>query len=189
MFLLLHILILTVSPGLTASGCMDNGSTQVVAPVSTFAETHRSSSVPINLASPARVSPIGKPLSFREPDHALDEMKFANQGVPSFHPHSLPEYHDSLANGIPFNSSCTIIDMASSSSPMMAEGLDNRHIRGARSNGHLMQPNAGGKLSWLWYPILIKIVFQHLCCTSLWIYRNFIIQYVNIFCKAHNLLC
>ncbi|MBA0757171.1 hypothetical protein Gotri_020282 [Gossypium trilobum] len=132
-----------VSPGLTASGCMDNGSTQVVAPVSTFAETHRSSSVPINLASPARVSPIGKPLSFREPDHSLDEMKFANQGVPSFHPHCLPEYHDSLANGIPFNSSSTIIDMASSSSPMMAEGLDNRHIRGARSNGHLMQPNAG----------------------------------------------
>ncbi|MBA0674120.1 hypothetical protein Goari_015732 [Gossypium aridum] len=136
-----------VSPGLTASGCMDNGSTQVVAPVSTFAETHRSSSVPINLASPARVSPIGKPLSFREPDHSLDGMKFANQGVPSFHPHSLPEYHDSLANGIPFNSSSTIIDVASSSSPMMAEGLDNRHIRGARSNGHLMQPNAGGKLS------------------------------------------
>ncbi|TYI17891.1 hypothetical protein ES332_A07G054900v1 [Gossypium tomentosum] len=129
--------------GLTASGCMDNGSTQVVAPVSTFAETHQSSTVPINLASPARVSPIGKPLSFREPDHALDEMKFANQGVPSFHPHSLPEYHDSLANGNPFNSSSTIIDMASSSSPMMAEGLDNRHIQGARSNGHLMQPNAG----------------------------------------------
>ncbi|XP_038993474.1 protein MEI2-like 1 isoform X3 [Hibiscus syriacus] len=89
-----------VSLGITASGCMDNGSTQVVVP-------------------------------------------FDNQGVPSFHPHSLPECHDSLVNGISFNSYSTITDMASSASPMMAEGLDNRHIRGPPSNGQLMQPNAG----------------------------------------------
>ncbi|XWS51503.1 hypothetical protein CRYUN_Cryun12cG0181700 [Craigia yunnanensis] len=132
-----------VSPGVIASSCMDNGSTQVVAHVNTFFEPHRSSSVPINLASPARVAPIGKQLSLREPNHSLDEMKFANQGVPSFHPHSFPEYHDSLANGIPFNSSSTITDMASSVGPMMAEGRDNRQIWGASSNGHVMEPNAG----------------------------------------------
>ncbi|XWS37041.1 hypothetical protein CRYUN_Cryun19dG0009200 [Craigia yunnanensis] len=132
-----------VSPGVISSGCMDNGYTQVGAPVNTFVEPHQSSSVPINLASPARVAPIGKQLSLREPNPSLDEMKFANQGVPSFHPHSFPEYHDSLANGIPFNSSSTITDMASSVGPMMAEGLDNRQIRGASSNGHLMKPNAG----------------------------------------------
>ncbi|XP_039018044.1 protein MEI2-like 1 [Hibiscus syriacus] len=89
-----------VSRGITASGCVDNGSTQVVVP-------------------------------------------FANEGVPSFHSHSLPECQDSLVNGISFNSYSTITDMASGASPMMAEGLDNRHIRGPRSNGHLMQPNAG----------------------------------------------
>ncbi|XP_038993469.1 protein MEI2-like 1 isoform X1 [Hibiscus syriacus] len=132
-----------VSLGITASGCMDNGSTQVVVPVSTFVEPPRSSSVPINLASPARAVPIGKQISFLEPDHSLDEVKFDNQGVPSFHPHSLPECHDSLVNGISFNSYSTITDMASSASPMMAEGLDNRHIRGPPSNGQLMQPNAG----------------------------------------------
>ncbi|XVF54783.1 hypothetical protein PTKIN_Ptkin05aG0209300 [Pterospermum kingtungense] len=132
-----------VSPGVIASCCMDNGSTQVVAPVDTFVEPHRSSSVPINLASPARVAPIGKQSSLREPNHSGEEMKFANQGVPSFHPHSFPEYHDSLAIGSPFNSSSTMTDMASSIGPMMAEGLDNRQIRGASSNGHLMEPNAG----------------------------------------------
>ncbi|XP_039045270.1 protein MEI2-like 1 [Hibiscus syriacus] len=132
-----------VSRGITASGCMDNGSTQVVVPVSKFVEPPRSSSVPINLASPAIAAPIGKQISFLEPDHSLDEVKFANQGVPSFHPHSLPECHYSLVNGISFNSYSTITDMASSASPMMTEGLDNRHIRGPRSNGHLMQPNAG----------------------------------------------
>ena len=138
---------MTVSTGVIASGCMDSGYTQVGAPVNTFVELFQSSSVPINLASPARVAPIGKQLSLREPNHSLDEMKFANQGIPCFHPHSFPEYHDSLANGIPFNSSSTITDMASSVGPMMAEGLDNRQIRGASSNGHLMEPNAGGKFS------------------------------------------
>ncbi|XP_021287291.1 protein MEI2-like 1 isoform X2 [Herrania umbratica] len=134
--------------GVIVSGCMDNGSTQVLhsviqSPVSSFVEPNRSSSVPINLASPARVAPIGKQLSLREPNHSLDDMKFANQSVPSFHPHSFPEYHDSLANGTPFNSSSTITDMASSVGPMMTGGLDNRHIRAASSNGHLMEPNTG----------------------------------------------
>lgn len=145
MFLLLFVV--TVSPGVIASCCMDNGSTHVVAPVDTFIEPHRSSSVPINLASPARVAPIGKQLSLREPIHSVDEMKFANQGVPSFHPHSFPEYHDSLAVGSPFNSSGTVTDMASSIGTIIAEGLDNRQIKAASSNGHLMEPNAGGKFS------------------------------------------
>ncbi|GMI75688.1 MEI2-like 4 [Hibiscus trionum] len=130
--------------GVIVSGCMDNGSTQVFAPVNTLVESHRSSSVPINLAFPARVTPIGAQLSLQESNHSMDEMKFANQGVPSFHPRSFPDYHDSLANGgIPSNSSITIKDMASCIGPMMAEGLENRNIRGANSNGHLMEPNAG----------------------------------------------
>ncbi|XWS47748.1 hypothetical protein CRYUN_Cryun13aG0011500 [Craigia yunnanensis] len=137
-----------VSLGVIASAGMDNGSTQVLqsvtqSPANAFVEPHRNSSVPINLASPARVAPISKQLSLREPNHSMDEMKFANQGVPSFHPHSFPEYHDSLTNGITFNSSSTITDMASSVGSMMAEGLDYRHIRVASSNGHLMEPNAG----------------------------------------------
>ena len=138
---------MTVSPGVIASSCMDNGSTQVVAPMNTFVEPYRNSSVPINLASPARVAPIGKQLSLREPNHSLDEMKFANQGIPCCHPHSFPEYHDSIANDIAFNSSSTITDMTSIVGSMMAEGLDNRHIQGGSSNGHLMEPNAGGKFS------------------------------------------
>ncbi|KAA3460543.1 protein MEI2-like 2 [Gossypium australe] len=134
--------------GVIASGSMENASNQVLhsviqSPVNTFVEPHRSSTVPINLASPARVAPIGQKLSLREPNHSMDEMKYANHGIPSFHPHSLPEYHDSLANGIAFNAPSTITNMASSASSMMAEGLDNRHVRGASSNGHLIEPTAG----------------------------------------------
>ncbi|KAK8540341.1 hypothetical protein V6N13_038894 [Hibiscus sabdariffa] len=63
--------------------------------------------------TPARVTPIGAQLSMYESNHSMDEMKFANQ------------------------------DMASRIGPMMAEGLENRNIRGASTNGHLMEPNAG----------------------------------------------
>ncbi|KAE8720155.1 protein MEI2-like 4-like isoform X2 [Hibiscus syriacus] len=132
-----------------ASGGMDNGFSQVLhsviqSPVNTFVEPHRSSTVPINLASPARVAPIGKKISPLEPNHSTDEMKYANQGVPSFHPHSFPEYYDSLANGIALNSPSTITNMASSAGSMMVEGLDNRDVCRVSSNGHLIEPNAGG---------------------------------------------
>ncbi|XP_039046867.1 protein MEI2-like 1 isoform X2 [Hibiscus syriacus] len=134
--------------GVTASGGLDNGSSQVLhsviqSPVNTFVEPHRSSTVPINLASPARMAPIGKKISPLEPNHSTDEMKYANQGVPSFHPHSFPEYHDNLANGIALNSPSTITNMAGTAGSMMAEGLDNRNVCRVSSNGHLIEPNAG----------------------------------------------
>lgn len=129
-----------VSLGGITSSCMDNGPSQIL---HTFIEPHQSSSVPNNLPSPARVASIGKQSSLREPNHSLDEMKFGNQSIPSFHPHSFPEYHDSLANGIPYNSSSPIPDMAHNVGPMVTEGLDNRHIRGLSSNGHLMELSGG----------------------------------------------
>ncbi|XP_039069382.1 protein MEI2-like 1 isoform X1 [Hibiscus syriacus] len=133
--------------GEIASGGKDNGSSQVLrsvvqSPVNTFVKPHRSSTVPINLASPARVAPIGNKISPLETNHSTDDLKYANQGVPGFHPHSFPDYHDRLANGIALNSPRTITNMASSAGSM-AEGLDNRHARGASSNGHLIEPNAG----------------------------------------------
>ncbi|XP_039001432.1 protein MEI2-like 1 [Hibiscus syriacus] len=134
--------------GVIASGGKDNGSSQVLhsviqSPVNTFVEPHRSSTVPINLASPARVAPIGNKINPLETNHSTDDLKYANQGVQGFHPHSFPDYHDSIANGIELNSPRTITNMASSAGSM-AEGLDNRHARGASSNGHLIEPNAGG---------------------------------------------
>lgn len=128
---------------------MENGSIQVLhsairSPVSAFTESHQSSSVPNNLASPARAVSIGKQFGLHEPNFSLDEMKFGYQH-PSFHPHSLPDYHDNLTNGLSYNSPSTIADIASNAGTKIKEVVDNRHIRGVSSNGHLMEPTGGGK--------------------------------------------
>ncbi|KAK3183249.1 hypothetical protein Dsin_030535 [Dipteronia sinensis] len=136
-----------VSPGVITSSCMENGSIQVIhsavrSTASVFTEPHQTSSVPNKLPSPARVASIGTQFGLHEPNHSLDEMKIGNQH-PSFHPHSFPEYHDSLSHGSPYKSPSTIIDMATNVGPKITEGLDNRHIRGFSSNGHLIEPNGG----------------------------------------------
>lgn len=143
------ISVAAVSSGVITSTCMDNGSIQVLhsatrLPVIALTESHQTSSVPNGLPSLARVGSIGKQFGHYEPNLSLDEMKFGNQH-PSFHPHSLPEYHDSLANGLPYNSPSTIADIASSVGTKIKDGLDSRHIRGVSSNGHLMEPTGGGK--------------------------------------------
>uniref|UniRef100_A0A6N2NEZ4 RRM domain-containing protein n=1 Tax=Salix viminalis TaxID=40686 RepID=A0A6N2NEZ4_SALVM len=98
----------TFSPGVSASSYMANGSSQVLhsaipSPLGAFSELHRSSSVSNNLPSPVTASAAKQ--------FSIDEMKFGNQCMPSIHPHSLPEYHDSFANSIPYNSPSTIRDM------------------------------------------------------------------------------
>ena len=107
---------------------------------------HRSSSVPNNLPSPVRVAPIGKQFGVCESNHSLNEIKCANQCIPGFHPHSFPEYQDSLANGVPGNSSSTIADMASNLGPRMTEGINSRQIRRMSSNIHPVELNGGGEL-------------------------------------------
>ncbi|KAJ4728885.1 protein MEI2-like 1 [Melia azedarach] len=136
-----------VSSGVVTSSCMENGSIQVLhsairSRVSAFTESHQSSSVPNNLASPARAVSIGKQFGLHEPNFSLDEMKFGYQH-PSFHPHSLPDYHDNLTNGLSYNSPSTIADIASNAGTKIKEVVDNRHIRGVSSNGHLMEPTGG----------------------------------------------
>ncbi|XP_015580065.1 protein MEI2-like 4 isoform X2 [Ricinus communis] len=138
----------TFSPGVIASSCMENGSTQVIhsaiqSPVGSFIESHRSSSVPNNLPSPVSVTSISKQFGLHEPNRSMDEMMFGNQRIPSFHPHSLPEYPDGLANGVPFNSSSSIGGMAHSVGSKVTEGISSRHIQAVSSNGHLMELNGG----------------------------------------------
>ncbi|OAY48038.1 protein MEI2-like 1 isoform X8 [Manihot esculenta] len=137
-----------LSSGVIASGSMNKGSAQVLpsavqSPVGSFIESHLSSSVPNNLPSPLTMASIGKQFGLNESSHSMDEIMFSNQCIPSFHPHSLPEYHDSLANGVPYNSSTTIGSMAHSVGSKVTEGINSRHIQGVRSNGHLMEHNGG----------------------------------------------
>lgn len=157
----------TGSPGVITSNCMDNGSIHGLhsasrSPVSSFIENAfplRGSSIPNNLPSPVEVASIGKQFGLCESNHSLNEMKFANQCIPSFHPHSFPEYHDSLANAIPCNSSSNIVEMAVNLGPRMTEGIDSRQIHRANSNIHPVELNGGGKLIILFCSLIGAFTF------------------------------
>ncbi|TKY73713.1 MEI2 4 [Spatholobus suberectus] len=88
-----------------------------------------------------RGASAGKVSGVFETSNAIDAMKFAS--IPRFHPHSLPEYRDSLANGSPYNFSSTI-NMAANIGTGSTESSDSRHIQGITSTGNLAEFNAGG---------------------------------------------
>ncbi|KAG6686074.1 hypothetical protein I3842_11G000900 [Carya illinoinensis] len=115
-------------------------------PVSSYVENvfpHRSSGVLNNFSSPVRVASIGKQFGICDSNQSLNEIKFSNQCIPSFHPHSFPEYLDSSVNGSPCKISSHIADMAVSLGPKVAEGIDSRKIIKVSSNIRTMEPNAG----------------------------------------------
>ncbi|GMH15078.1 hypothetical protein Nepgr_016919 [Nepenthes gracilis] len=60
-----------------------------------------SSSVPSSLSSYLAVESVGNQLGISEPHNSLGNIKCDFRGLPTFHPHSLPECHDGLANGAP----------------------------------------------------------------------------------------
>ncbi|XP_068305593.1 protein MEI2-like 1 isoform X3 [Pyrus communis] len=61
--------------------------------------------------------------------------------VPGIHPHSLPEYNESLAHGIPCNTAGAIGSMNGNLGLRMREGTDRRSTVSA--NGHLVELNGG----------------------------------------------
>ncbi|KAF2312796.1 hypothetical protein GH714_040492 [Hevea brasiliensis] len=104
------------SPGVITSSCMNNGSAQVL---------------PSAVQSPV-ASFIESHRSSSVPNNLPSPLTVASV-----------EYHDSLANGIPYNSSTTIGGMARSVGSKVTEGINSRHIQGVGSNGHLMELNGG----------------------------------------------
>ncbi|CAI0547990.1 unnamed protein product [Linum tenue] len=138
------------SPGVIASTGMDSGSSHVLhgahSPVGAFIEPHRSSSVPNPLLSPATATSVGKQFSHPEQKHSIQEIRFGNQSMPTFHPHSLPEYHDGLSNGIPYNSTNVLGGMAGSVGSKLMEGINGRHVRGVGSNMRMMELAGRGSL-------------------------------------------
>ncbi|KAI3882604.1 hypothetical protein MKW92_051856 [Papaver armeniacum] len=140
------------SSGLITSNGMDNGAAQglnsgIRAPISQFVENgfHHgmSSSVPQSLHSPVRVASMGSQSGLGEPSPSLGQMEFGFRGITGFHPHSLPEYHDSLASGGPYNSSTTLAAMAANLGSITSEELDSRHMRRVGSNSPSMDLNEG----------------------------------------------
>ncbi|XP_020246052.1 protein MEI2-like 4 isoform X3 [Asparagus officinalis] len=90
------------------------------------------SSVPQNISSPVRVASVGNhinPSVNGEISHSLRQVKFGFQGLPNMHPHSLPEYHEGLSNGSPYNSSSAMPAMSININSRPGEGIDHRYIQ------------------------------------------------------------
>uniref|UniRef100_A0A5B7BSJ0 RRM domain-containing protein n=1 Tax=Davidia involucrata TaxID=16924 RepID=A0A5B7BSJ0_DAVIN len=142
---------LVVSPGGMTPSCMDDRSIQGLhsaskLPINTFTENalpRGSSSIPNSLPSPVRVASAGNHFGLREPSHSLDQVNFGNQCIPSFHPHSFPEHHDSSNNVIPYNCSSTVAHMTGNIGLRVADRMIDRCMCIVGSSGQPMEHNGG----------------------------------------------
>ncbi|XP_057773883.1 protein MEI2-like 4 isoform X1 [Salvia miltiorrhiza] len=95
-----------------------------------------SSSVPNSLPSLVRVE-SGNQSSIAESGHLRNHPKFELQSQPNLHPHSLPEYHDGLANGPLFGSPSNIAANVNSRPPELIDG----QFRRISPNGQSIELN------------------------------------------------
>ena len=91
-----------------------------------------------------RGTSVGKVSGVSESSKLADAMNFASSPT-TFHPHSLPEYHGSLANGSTYNFSTSISHNAGNIGAGVTEASNGRHIQGISSVGNL-EFNGGGSL-------------------------------------------
>ncbi|KAK7282133.1 hypothetical protein RIF29_10701 [Crotalaria pallida] len=138
----------TLPSGVIASGgSLENGYNQGFQsasqlPLNGYIDNNTMFPVNSGIHKTARGATSGKLSGVGESSNAVDAMKFAS--IPRFHPHSLPEYHGSLANGSPYNFSSTINNMAPNIGTGSTEVSGSRHIQGMGSTGNLAEFNAGG---------------------------------------------
>ncbi|KAK7358714.1 hypothetical protein VNO77_00652 [Canavalia gladiata] len=131
----------TVSSAVIGSGNMENGYSQrfesaMRQPLNALFHMNSGIHKTVRGESAGKLSGVCESSSF------VDAIKFASS--PRFHPHSLPEYRNSLANGSPYNFSNPISSMANSIPAGAMEASDGRHILGMGSTGNLAEFNAGG---------------------------------------------
>lgn len=134
----------SVLHGAITSGSMDPGTilgvhSAIQAPSMETAFHHAiSSSVPNSLPSLVRVESVGNQTGLAESGRSPGQLKFDIRGTPTFHPHSLPEYHDGLTNVGHLNSPGNVTANINPSPP---ERIDHRQLRRLSSNGHPVELN------------------------------------------------
>ena len=140
----------TVTSGVIDSFALENGynqrfqSSMQQQPMNGFVDNaffHVNSSTNNSL----RGASVGKVSGVSESINLVDAMKFASNPT-TFHPHSLPEFHGSLANGSPYNFSTSIPNNAGNIGTAVTEASNGRHIQGISSVRNLAEFNGGGSL-------------------------------------------
>lgn len=116
-----------------------------------------SSSVPNSLPSLVRVESVGNQSGVTESSHPSGPLKFDVHGSPAFHPHSLPEYHEGLANGAPSPGT-----VAATVNPRPTERIENRQFCRVNSNGHSIDLNEGGKCQFFFFKFIVYLCLYYL---------------------------
>ncbi|WOL01772.1 hypothetical protein Cni_G10489 [Canna indica] len=123
-----------ITPNSLENGTFQNLHSAVRAPINPFNETTlhgMSSSVSQNLSSTMRISSLGGhniQAAHGDLSHSLNQINFGLQGMPSFHPHSLPEFHNGVTNGIQYKSSNPVSVMGITTNSRPGEGIDSLHL-------------------------------------------------------------
>ncbi|XP_054821403.1 protein MEI2-like 1 isoform X2 [Prosopis cineraria] len=131
----------TMSSGVIAPGCLENGSNPgfrpaIQQPINALIDNAFS---PVNssIHKSVRGPTSGKVPGVCDSSNFLDAMKFSS--VPRFHPHSLPDYHDSFANGSAYNFSSIVGNVAGNIGSGVADNSDSRPNQGMGSTGNMME--------------------------------------------------
>ncbi|XP_020574457.1 protein MEI2-like 4 [Phalaenopsis equestris] len=148
----------TIAYGANTTVGLDSGSIQSSAPqklINPFMESKFpgiSSTMPHSLSSPIRVSMVGNHGSQSNLDdlsHSLGQMNFGFQNMPTFHPHSLPEFHNAPIPSIPFNAIRAIPSIATNINSRLSDGIDTQQNRqgAGHINSHSFEPKEGKAIS------------------------------------------
>lgn len=116
-----------------------------------------SSTVPNSLPSLIRVE-SGNQSNIVESGHPRNHPKFELQSQSNLHPHSLPEYHDGLANGPLFGSPSNIATNGNIHPPEISDGQQFRRIT---PNGQSIELNEGNNDRVLVSPYLLVHLFSY----------------------------
>lgn len=152
----------SVSHGIIASNGLENGSfdrlhSTVCAPISPFtdATSHAmSSTVSQNLSTTLRFASMSgqyNQAAHADLSHSLNQFNFGvqGQGITSFHPHSLPDFHNGTTNGTPCESSNLMSAMSFNVNMRSTEETNNRFLQKVGS-GTLNQYNNGEHLNFMY---------------------------------------
>ncbi|GAA0142420.1 RNA metabolism protein [Lithospermum erythrorhizon] len=106
-----------------------------------------SASVPSSLPSLLSVGSTSNVSNSIEASNSLGQLKFDIRGTPSFHPHSLPDHHNGLANGAICNSPGSMAVNIGGRSPELLEkpfGRVNPGVHPIDLNGNVFNITANG---------------------------------------------
>jgi RNA recognition motif-containing protein len=126
--------------------------------ISQFRETSfpgLSSTIPQSLSTPIGISSgatHSNQAALGEISQSLGRMNghmnYSFQGMSALHPHSLPEVHNGVNNGVPYNLN-SMAQVVNGTNSRTAEAVDNRHLHKVGSgnlNGHSFDRAEGGNL-------------------------------------------